>query len=488
MTTKIIFFLFSLILAPALGLIASTYGMNSVMRFNNLTSAQEVIAACPDAAMVVSEGCQQFELLNWLNRASWVALFVTLALPLLYLLGAVLLGRNRNLLARYFPPLVWTVLGILPLLLAAHGILVWFASWEMVQMGLIPANLKLMAILGSLGLLLLISALSIVTAMKRLLELDPLRVTGVVLEKHEMRSLFERVARIARRLGSREPERIVLGIEPTAYVANVPLRLRGVGDLPQAETLYLSTVALRVLDDAELDALIGHELGHFRGADLEFSIRFAPAFRSMALAIESVATEGDENDSASFAILPAIGFLTFMIYTLRRIVSGIGRQREFAADQASLEVSNPRAVASLLVKFTLLSSQWDDFRLGVARLLHQGVSRRNFSLDYLARTREFMGAVNAEKLGRALLRDHTPHPLDSHPTLAERATAVGIDAAASVEPSLLAMSADRPAPPELEAIEERVTAIDADYYRHPANPVHVSDSADLPPELSFPKG
>jgi Zn-dependent protease with chaperone function len=417
-----------------------------------------------------------------------VALFVTLALPLLYLLGAVLLGRNRNLLARYFPPLVWTVLGILPLLLAAHGILVWFASWEMVQMGLIPANLKLMAILGSLGLLLLISALSIVTAMKRLLELDPLRVTGVVLEKHEMRSLFERVARIARRLGSREPERIVLGIEPTAYVANVPLRLRGVGDLPQAETLYLSTVALRVLDDAELDALIGHELGHFRGADLEFSSRFAPAFRSMALAIESVATEGDENDSASFAILPAIGFLTFMIYTLRRIVSGIGRQREFAADQASLEVSNPRAVASLLVKFTLLSSQWDDFRLGVGRLLHQGVSRRNFSLDYLARTREFMGAVNAEKMGRALLRDHTPHPLDSHPTLAERATAVGIDAAASVEPSLLAMTADRPAPTELEAIEERITAIDADYYRHPANPVHISDSAELPPELGFPKG
>jgi len=486
-TTKIIFFLFSLILAPGLGLFASMYGMNAVMRFNQLTSMQEVMALCPAAAQAVSEGCQQFELLHWLNRASWVALIVTLALPLTYLLGAVLLGRNRNLLARYFPPLVWIVLGILPLLLAAHGVLVWFASWEMVEMGLIPANLKLMAILGMLGLLLVISALSIVTAMRRLLELDPLRVTGVVLEKQEMPGLFERVSRIARRLGSREPERIVIGIEPTAYVANVPLRLRGVGDLPQAETLYLSTVALRLLDDAELDALIGHELGHFRGADLEFSSRFAPAFRSMSLAIESVAAEGDEDDTASFAILPAIGFLTFMIYTLRRIVSGIGRQREFAADQASLEVSNPRAVTSLLIKFTLFSAQWDDFRLGVGRLLHQGVSRRNFSLDYLARTREFMGAVNAEKLGHALLRDTTPHPLDSHPTVAERAAAVGIDAAASVGPSLLAMSTDRPVAAGLEAIEERITAIDADYYRHPANPVHISDSAELPPELSFPK-
>jgi len=486
--TKIFLFLFSLLVAPGLGLFASSYGMSRVLRFNQMSSVSEVMAACPASAMAVSEGCQQFAMLQWLYRGSLIALVVTLALPLTYLLAAVLLGRNRNLLARYFPPLVWIVLGILPVLLAVHGLLVWFASYEMVQMGLIPANLKLMAILGLVGLGLLVAAISIVSAMRRLLELDPLRVTGVVLEKHEMRDLHARVARLAQRLGSREPERIVIGIEPTAYVANVPLRLRGVGDLPTAETLYLPTVALRVLDDAELDALIGHELGHFRGADLEFSSRFAPAFRSMGLAIESVASDSeDDNVSMSLALMPAIGFLSFMIYTLRRIVSGIGRQREFAADKAALEVSTPRAVTSLLVKFTLLSAQWDEFRDGVVRLLNQGVSRRNFSTDYLARTRGFMAAVDVQKLGRALLNDHTPHPLDSHPTLAERAASVGIDAAASIAPSLLAMSADRPASAELEAIEERITAIDADYYRHPSNPVRISDDAALPPELSFVK-
>lgn len=486
MFKKFALFLISLLVAPGLGLVASTIGMNRLVESNGLTSIDEAAAACPPSAPDLSEGCQIFNTLHWLQQASLIALIVTLALPLVYLVAALLLGQNRNLLARFFPPLVWLVMGILPLLLAAHGVLVWFASWEMVQMGIIPASLRLMAVLGLLGLGLLIAALSIVTSMRRLLELDPLRVTGVELEKHEMPELFARVTRLANRLGSRPPERIVIGIEPTAYVANVPLRLRGVGDLPRAETLYLPTVALRVLDDAELDALIGHELGHFRGADLEFSSRFAPAFRSMSLAAESVGTD-DDDDPVSFAVIPALGFLFFMMYTLNRILSGISRQREFAADQASLEVSSPRAIGSLLVKFTVLSAQWEEFRYGVGTLLRQGVSRRNFSRDYLARTREFLAAVNAEKLGRALLNEHTPHPLDSHPAMAERAAAVGVDAVACIGPSLAAMRVDRQGSAELEAIEERITLIDADYYRHPANPVVISDEAELPPELSFVK-
>jgi Zn-dependent protease with chaperone function len=482
---KTALFLISLLVAPGLGLFASVYGLNEIAAFNELSSIDQLAAACPASAPAPTEGCAMFATLQLLYRGSLIALIVSLALPLAYLAAAVALGRNRNLLARFFPPLVWIVLGILPLLLAAHGILVWFASWEMFQMGLIPDSLKMMAIPAMLGLLLLIAALSIVTSMRGLLELDPLRVTGVVLERQEMPELFDRVSRLARRLGSREPERIVLGIEPTAYVANAPIRLRGVGDLPMAESLYLPTVALRVLDDAELDALIGHELGHFRGDDLEFSSRFAPAFRSMSLAAESVSMEEEEEDSMSIALVPAIGFLSFMMYTLARIVSGIRREREFVADKASLEVSTPRAIASLLVKFTVLSAQWDDFRYGVGTLLRRGVSRRNFSRDYLARTREFIAAVNPEKLSRALLKEHTPHPFDSHPSLSERASAMGIDAVASIQASLLAMRSDRTVPAALDAIEERITLIDADFYRHPANPVVISDDLELPAELRF---
>jgi hypothetical protein len=168
-------------------------------------------------------------------------------------------------------------------------------------------------------------------------------------------------------------------------------------------------------------------------------------------------------------------------------VSRIGRQREFAADQAALEVSQPRAIASLLVKFSVLSSRWEGFRHGISRLLHRGVGRRNISRDYITHTRQFLAAVPRDHLQHYLVESHTPHPLDTHPSLTQRAAAVGVEPTPVITASLAALNVDRPAPRGLEAIEERITLIDVDYYRHPSSPVEISDDAELPPELVFAK-
>jgi Zn-dependent protease with chaperone function len=483
---KFFFTLVCLLIAPALGLFASTHGMKELLQFNELGSIEEVALACPSNDPDPTEGCSMFNTLHLLYRGSLVAFIITFALPIVYLVAALLLGRSRDLLAHWFPPLVKVCLGILPLMLIAHGVLIWVASWELFQMGIIPGNIKILAAIALIGGALVLAAISIISDLRRLLTLDPLHATGLVLEKQEMPELFARVARIAQRLGSREPARIVIGIEPTAYVANTPMLLRGVGELPTAETLYLPTTALRVLDDAELDALIGHELGHFRGKDLEFSSRFAPAFRSMSQAAESISSDGeDQNGLMQLALMPALGLLSFMMFTLGKIVSRIGREREFAADQAALEVSNPRAIASLLVKFSVLSAQWPYFHYGVSALLHQGTSRRNFSRDYLVRTRQFMAALKPQEMREFLTEAHTPHPLDSHPSLADRAAAVGMDPSGVIESTLLALRTDRPVSPALETIEERITMIDTDYYRHPSSPVTVVDDPELPPELRF---
>ena len=476
----------SVLVAPGLALFASMHGTDVLLESSGVESLTQLVARCEALGANAPDGCAMLDRLHLLYLIAWGALAATLALPLFYLVAAWVLGRDRDRLARYFPWLVRLVLGILPLLLVAHAVLVWFGTWEMLEMRFIQVGqLKLLLILGGLGLMLMVSALSIVTSIKRMLEPDLLHVTGVLLEKHELPELFARVSRIAARLGSREPERIIVGIEPTAYVANVPVKLRGVGDLPVAETLYLPTPALRVLDDAELDALIGHELGHFRGADVEFSTRFAPSLRSLSIAADAVATEEDDDSSTSLALMPALGLLSFMIYTINRIVSRIRRQREFAADQASLEVSRPEAIVSLLVKFNALTLQWQEFRHGLVKLLHQGVSRQNLSVDYLIRTRRFLTAVGAEKLRRILIEAHTPHPLDSHPSFAERAAAVGVDPSRVIDASVAHLGTDRPLLAGLAAIEERISQIDADYYRHPAQRVTISADPELPPELSF---
>lgn len=487
MTKAITLFVISLLVAPGLGLFASLYGMHTLVSSSGLGSTADAVAACASALPDLPAGCATLKTLQLLMRLASVALVGTLALPLIYLGAAVVLGRSRQLLATCFPWLVRIILAILPLVLALHGLLIWFGAWELIEMGLLPSDYRVALLFGGLGLVLVIAAISIVADMRKMLELEPLHVTGVLLEKHELPDLFERVARLARHLGSREPERIILGIEPTAYVANVPVKLRGVGDLPTAETLYLSTVALRALDDAELDALIGHELGHFRGADVEFSTRFAPAFRSLAIASQTISNERDEEDSMSIALIPAVGMLAFMTYTLTRIVSGIQREREFAADQASLEVSTPQAATKLLVKFSTLTLCWHRFHAGSGRLLHRGVTRRNLSSDYIIHTRQFLAATSPEVLRRWLIESHIPHPLDTHPSAAQRAAALGVEPDSILVASLASLAADRPASVLLEAIEERISQIDADYYRHPAQRVEISSEPELPPELTFTK-
>ena len=479
---RIFLFVLSLALVPAFGLFAAVYGTHEILGANGLTSADEAAAICVASQ---SDACGTFGTLHWLFQGSLIALGVNLGLPAIYLLVATLLGRDRTWLARGFPVLVRVVLSCLPVLLAAQGVLVWVASWELIQMDLLPSDWRLMAVLAGIGGTLVLAAITIVADLRRMLEIDPLRVLGVEVSRQEMPTLFSRVARIAAALGSREPERIIIGIEPNAYIANTPIRLRGLEDLPAAVTLYLPTAAFRVFDDAELDALIGHELGHFRGADLEFTNRFVPAYRSLSVAANSVAYDEESQGSTSIALMPAIGMLAFMLHTIGLIVGRISRERELAADRAAVEVSNPAAIASLLVKFSALSLRWDSFRRGWAVLLSRGVSRRNMSRDYLEHVRQFLGALDPNKLRKGLLALHVPHPLDSHPTLTVRAEAVGADAAAALDSGLAALRVDRPSLAELDAIEQRITGIDADFYRHPANPVVISDDQALPAELSY---
>ena len=479
---KTFLFVLSLALIPGFALFASVYGTHEILTANGLTSADQVAAIC---ATSHADACGTFGTLQWLFEGSLLALLVNLGLPAVYLVAATILGRDRVWLAHGFPVLVRVVLSILPVLLAAQGILVWVASWELVQLDIIPSDWRLMVLLAGIGGSLVLAAITIIADLRRMLEIDPLRVIGVEVEKHEMPALFERVARIATRLGSREPERIIVGIEPNGFIANAPIRLRGVGDLPAAVTLYLPTAAFRVFDDAELDALIGHELGHFRGKDLEFTNKFVPAFRSLSVAANSVTNQGESQDTVSIALMPAIGMLSFMMRTIGLIVGRISRERELAADRAALEVSTPAAMASLLVKFSALSLRWDSFRRGWIRLLHQGTSRRNMSRDYLAHVSQFLGAFDPQKLRQAIVEAHTPHPLDSHPTLAVRARAVGFDPATVLDPALAALRIEKPAPAGLEDIEQRISQIDADFYRHPASPVVVSDEPELPAELAY---
>ena len=111
-------------------------------------------------------------------------------------------------------------------------------------------------------------------------------VIGKALSQSEAPTLWSRVEGIADRLHALHPDNIVLGLDPNFFVteANV-VCLSGscVG-----RTLYCSVPLMRILTMREFEAIIGHELGHYKGLDTKYSQKFFPIYRGTANTISEL--------------------------------------------------------------------------------------------------------------------------------------------------------------------------------------------------------
>jgi Zn-dependent protease with chaperone function len=474
-------FVVSVLLAPIIGIAMSAYLLFQVAQADLTISFDDYARACAAEHLPICGVIAEFRLLQ---RLSFGALAATILLPLGYTLVLLSLANNRAALARGFPLLVRVCLALLPLVLASHAVLIAFVSFEALVHEMVRPNMFIvLAVLAVIGALLL-AAFNILTDMRRLLAIEPVRVTGIAIDEARMPDLFSRVRRIAQKLSATPPRHIAIGVEPMVFMTSIPVRLRGIGDLPEGETLYLSTLALRTLDETELDGLLAYELAHFRGSDLAFSQRFAPAQAALVNAVESVDEDSDESVFMKVAKAPAYGLLSLMLFVLRWRMKKVIVEREAAADHAALAFAPAPKMIPMIIKMTALGSQWPEFRAGLATLMNRGEGRRNIAKDYLRRIADHLGKSDPGKLRFELSAMITPHPLDTHLSLGARAAAIGIDEKSLIAAVIAALRAE-PAPnPALAALEETVTTTDQDYTRVPGHPIAISDSLELPPELS----
>ncbi len=419
-----------------------------------------------------------------LIRAAKAVLTATAALSLLYVLAALLVGWHRRTLALFFPAVVRIALGGLALLLALHGLLLLAAVYLLFIAGHMHYS---MWILAALGFGYVLSGLLIVSAWRRYLAVSPLLIRGVQLTAGQLPQLTKRIEQLARRLRAQPPTRLILGLEPSVFVTSCEINLRGSGVLPRAETLYVPLVALRTLTQEELDAVIAHELGHFRGGDLLFTERFVPAFRSLAASLESVSeAQAEANGWMTLSQLPATSAIGGMFHLLKRMVSRITRQRELEADRAGSEVSSGGAVISAVVKLSIFDMQWWLFELGNVELVQSGTARGNLVEDFLARTRKLLAVSEHQELLKVLLAAHTSHPLDTHPSLSARAQALNVDASAMIDRGLVELTATPPDSLELQAIEREVTVLENEHVRLPGTKLILDARPELPPVLDVP--
>jgi heat shock protein HtpX len=151
---------------------------------------------------------------------------------------------------------------------------------------------------------------------------------------------------------------------PKVAIAETPMpNAFAVGRSPSTATVCATTGLLQLLNQAELEAVLAHELTHVANHDVMY-MTLAGFFASIAAFIVQFGfffgggfgggDDRDDNGSSFFLVIIVSGIVYVVSYLLLQALS---RYREFAADRGSAIITGrPSALASALLK---ISGQMD---------------------------------------------------------------------------------------------------------------------------------
>lgn len=321
------------------------------------------------------------------------------ALPLIFIPGMrIALGGLFALIAIDAAALVWTVVRA--------------SEW-------ITGRSLHVAVVALLVLAVSAVAVALVGAGIALSRRTSMVLVGHVMPVDQKSPLALMVNRLADQLQARRPTNIVLGLEPAFYATSAEVIVHPQRRVCRGHTLHLSLPLMRTLNNPELAAVIGHELGHFRGADTRFAQQFHPVYTVTSRALQKLDTSclGRVRRAAS---LPAAAILSFYLERFADAEAALRRERELSADRAGALVSTARHLACALVKIGAFVPLWTDVREKVAADSAPMNASALFAADAVAH------ALDADLV--RVLEACSRHPTDTHPSAIERIQALGLDA------------------------------------------------------------
>jgi heat shock protein HtpX len=151
---------------------------------------------------------------------------------------------------------------------------------------------------------------------------------------------------------------------PRLAVADTPMpNAFAVGRSPSSATVCATTGLLRLLNDAELEAVLAHELTHIQNRDV-MVMTIASFFASIAAFIVQMgfwfggAFGGGDNDNDGGPSAIVVILVAGLVYVVSFVLlQALSRYREFAADRGSAIITGrPSALSSALLK---ISGQMD---------------------------------------------------------------------------------------------------------------------------------
>lgn len=237
-------------------------------------------------------------------------------------------------------------------------------------------------------------------------------VEGELVSEAADPALWAHVRELAARAETAPPDQIVAGIDTNFFVTEAPLLVGA--QLLTGRTLFVSLPLLRLLDRKEADAVLAHELAHFRGGDTASSAELGPKLVQYDQYAGSMREAG-------------VTFIAFYLLRLYRVIFELAlkrdsRAREFLADGLAASLVSPQAITNALIKVGAyaqyrgqveqqLFAQDEQYagELGIAGRITEGLA------PYAA-SAQFIDAMQAVDV---------PHPFDSHPPLCERMRNVG---------------------------------------------------------------
>ncbi len=273
-------------------------------------------------------------------------------------------------------------------------------------------------------LALLFYALKLVYAIyktsRAVFEPDSMTLMGKSVTRKEAPLVWGFVESIAAKAGAARPDGIILGLNECFFVTEHPVRLVSGAHAPRGRILYLPLPYMAFMTRDEAAAAIGHELGHFTGADTEYSLRFTPMYAAAVNNLRAVVfASNDDTGIMGLISRPAVLLGEFFLNSFDLAVQHWSRRREFAADRIGARVAGNEAVASSLLRVSVLAphvsralaecwSQGGGPQGGVVNRVRQLVAEQGFSdpMEHLEETQA--------------------HPTDSHPTMRQRLEAVNI--------------------------------------------------------------
>lgn len=226
----------------------------------------------------------------------------------------------------------------------------------------------------------------------------------------EAPELWEAVREAARRLQTEPPDRIIIGLQLNFYVTELAV----LHDSGKAEgrTLFLSYPLLKGLSEDEVLAIIGHELGHFMGADTKLTREFYPLRLKFRGTLIALARSG-------WIVWPSFQLLNLFHLSFAETEQQASRERELLADQKGAFLTSPRTAAQALLRFQVLA---EAFQRGLKDAVkNQASNPLNLSLQPIVRDQ----LAPEAKFWTQLFEKKLPHPLDSHPALHVRLESLG---------------------------------------------------------------